>query len=241
MTKGKRTKPMMLVGIDLSLNHGAFTSINAQGKIADAAWFVTNKPRELVAEDHGLVRLWTLPKKRKLHREPYDLIRLKAWKAFVEHWLEFNLTRLRRGEIICAIEGYAFAAQSSSTYQIGGLGEMVKMMLVEKHIPLRIYDPMSIKLYVTGKGNTKAENVHDAAEERFHCHLESGGDARGDVLTALSIAKLLRIEWKLRAGTASLERLHKDIVHIFKKSTRKMPVPILDRDWIGWSEKDFEA
>ena len=50
-----------------------------------------------------------------------------------------------------ALEGYAYGA-SGNNFDIGEFVGYIKTMIYLAHIPMRIYDPNSIKKFATGRG-----------------------------------------------------------------------------------------
>lgn len=225
-----------LIGMDLSLNHAGILVLRSNGAIAQQHYVVI-EPNKEVSDLSVISHL--LPKRQRQRnesREIYDMRRLDAWMNLAEALPEFFKETLRCEDIYIAIEGYAFAASSSSLTQTGGLIEGVKLQLLRAGFKLRTYDPLSIKFFITGKGNSSAEEVHEVVQRRYKYHPKATGDGLGDLCTALAIAKLLRLEVELKGGRIRASQLNKRELHVFKRVTKTLPIPIIERDWITLDE-----
>lgn len=150
------------------------------------------------------------------------------------------------GEIdYVAFEGYAYSAKGH-VFDIAEATASIKIDLFDKRIPLRIYDPASIKMYATTKGNADKIRMEDnfeliETEERFDLSFlpmvyekDSGkGNPKDNIVDAFFICKLLLIELKLRSGFINLKDLDNDKqIAIFNRVTKSNPVNILDTDFI---------
>jgi Holliday junction resolvasome RuvABC endonuclease subunit len=57
------------------------------------------------------------------------------------------------------MEGYSFASQGRSVFDLGELGGVLKVMFYDLGLPLHIIDPSTLKKFVVGKGNAKKEEM----------------------------------------------------------------------------------
>lgn len=64
---------------------------------------------------------------------------------------------------LVVIEGYAFAAHASHAHELGELGGVVRVGLADANIAFVDVPPASLKLFATGRGNAKKEEVLAAA------------------------------------------------------------------------------
>lgn len=57
------------------------------------------------------------------------------------------------------LEGYAFSAHAAYAHELGELGGIVKLLLHRSKIQCDIVGPTKLKKYVTGKGNSKKNEM----------------------------------------------------------------------------------
>ena len=64
-------------------------------------------------------------------------------------------------------EGYAlgFRGKSNIIFDLGELGGVLKLLILERGIDILLVPPTSLKMFVTGKGNAKKEQVSLALEQ----------------------------------------------------------------------------
>jgi Holliday junction resolvasome RuvABC endonuclease subunit len=135
-----------------------------------------------------------------------------------------------------AIEGYALNAKGL-VFNIAEATMCTKMALYENNIPLRIYDPNSIKKFATGHGNAGKVEMHEAFENFTELkvnlrELPELKSPREDLIVAFFIAKLLQLELKLRYGIIALRDLPLETITIFNRTTKFYPENILARPFI---------
>ncbi len=143
-----------------------------------------------------------------------------------------------------AIEGYAFnTSNSRSIFQIAEITGFIKMMIYNKKIPIRIYDPNSIKMFATNSGTSNKiimEEYYEKlnCEEKFNLSFlpnvfeKKSGNPKDNIVDAFYIGKLLQTELKLREGFVNLRDLNKDKIRIFNRCTKANPTNILDTPFI---------
>jgi Holliday junction resolvasome RuvABC endonuclease subunit len=179
----------------------------------------------------------TYLKSIKGEKDLSDVLRLAFWKLYLD-----KILRSLAPDFV-GIEGYAFRAQSNSAYQIGELGGIARITMWSLGIPYRVHDPMTIKLFAVGKGNSVADDLFFALsqnlQEKFLRLDPPKGKAQRrntqtsrDLAVAYWVAKMVQIEVGLRDGTIMMHNLDIDQIQVFNRVTKKNPVNILARDWV---------
>jgi hypothetical protein len=116
---------------------------------------------------------------------------------------------------------------------------MVKAGLWQRGIPLRVYDPSSVKLASTGNGDAKKPDMVKAACTRFAALsaelpalLQENENAAGNIADAALIAALLREELKVRAGRVPLDTLPERLRRVFLRVTKAAPEALTTRPFL---------
>lgn len=234
MREAGSVERLTAVGMDLSLNHGGVVFL--RGFRLDSAVFVTQKKKPTTINDAAIQGIYQ-------HRDPKDSRELWDLKRLI--WWGRLLRRLARGyppaiAPLIGIEDYAFAASSSSLYQYGELGGLARWIFRDRRF--RFQDPLSVKLYAAGKGNAKPAEVEEAVRKRwgqdFRRFNASTAEPRisDDLAVAYVIARMLIVEQALRRGTMRLDELEEGEIRVFNRVTKRNPVNLLARGWIGVDE-----
>lgn len=88
-------------------------------------------------------------------------------------WLdEFNYAGITH---VCW-EQYAFS-RSGQVFNIGELGGILKLYFLSRGIPIIAVTPSTLKLFTTGKGNAKKEEMQEAILERWGYWYEDDNEA----------------------------------------------------------------
>lgn len=76
-------------------------------------------------------------------------------------WFVQNLNKLVKENNIqfCAVEDFAFAANASRAFDIGGHGYLLRYLLWKKEVASVAVPPTVVKKYATGKGNVKKNEM----------------------------------------------------------------------------------
>jgi Holliday junction resolvasome RuvABC endonuclease subunit len=214
-------------GWDLSLNHAGFAELDEDGHLA---WYqyVTDKATQVKG------KLGIRMKVEKVaDKQTFNVTRLRWW---ADRFADVLL--LRRPSHV-AIEDYAPAAQSNSSYQIGELGGQARLAVMECGGPtlLRLHDPMSVKMYIAHNGLAKPEELAAAVFSRWPETEKAWGklpkDAILDLCVAFGLSRMLFDEVAIRAGRLKLDRLHEKEVQVYNRITKANPVNLLGREFIS--------
>jgi len=138
-----------------------------------------------------------------------------------------------------AIEGYALNAKGL-VFNIAEATMVLKTALYEHGIPMRIYDPNSIKKFATNFGNADKIRMEDEFDRGVDFEdikpnlgkLPCYKSPKLDIIDAFFIAKLLQTELKLRKGLISLKDLTEKQIEVFNRVTKHYPENILVRPFI---------
>jgi Holliday junction resolvasome RuvABC endonuclease subunit len=218
----------MILGLDLSLNHGGAVLLDGDGEVA-GYWFATDKKTPV---DRSKGRGQRSPARDKsTSPEQHQLNRLRWWTE----WLEMVLNVEPE---YAGIEGYAYGAASNSSYQYGELGGLARMALTREAVKLRVHDPLSVKMFATGKGNAPKERLVEALPADLR-EAWSWPDRTmkeqlvvQDLADAYWVARLVWSEVKLRAGEIALSDFESQKVRVFNRVTKAYPTNLLDREWM---------
>lgn len=135
-----------------------------------------------------------------------------------------------------AIEGYAMNAQGL-VFDIAESTMCTKLSIYEHNIPLRIYDPNSIKKFATSHGNSgKVEMIESfnkfAGMKPDLSKLPEYKSPQEDIIDAFWVVKLLQLELKLRYGLTLLKDLPLHHIEIFNRVTKKNKENLLVQSFI---------
>lgn len=222
---------MKILGIDISPNHGGFVLLD--GTEVDFL-YLTNIKGSADRSKKGIYL-----KKIKGEKDLTNVLRLAYWKAFFEKVLKtFDPDYI-------GIEGYAFRATSNSSYQIGELGGLVRIIMFEAKIPYRIHDPLSIKMYATGKGSSVVDDLFFILPKDLQRRFPKtdplptkrtkkiNTQTSRDLAVAYWVAQLVQTEVKLRKGKIVMSDLNPHQIRVFNRVTKTNPINILARNWIA--------
>ena len=135
-----------------------------------------------------------------------------------------------------AFEGYSY----NSTGKVFDIAEgtmCTKLMIYENNIPIRIYDPNSIKKFATGNGNSGKVEMIDYFKKYIGLkpNIDKLPDYKSpteDIIDSFWCVKLLQLELKLRYGLVQLNDLHLKQIEIFNRVTKSNPENILVQSFL---------
>lgn len=221
----------VIQGWDLSLNHAGFVEL-VDGELNDY-WYVTENA-EAGKKEHGT----RLPPSLLKIKDPCErnLRRLVWWKDYLE-----NALKTHTPDYI-GIEDYAL--DSRQGHMKGELGGVARILCWSRGIPLRLHEPMSVKMYVAHDGTCQKDEIEHMVKKRWNADFGSSNPAvkpnakrpnrsvSEDLADAFGIAKMVWDEVRLRRGELLMSELHAKEIRVFNRITKTYPVSLLDRDWI---------
>ena len=104
-------------------------------------------------------------------------------------WFRFEFVKLLNmyEPDLCAIEGYGFGAKNSHAHSLGELGGVLKLQMLDCMTDFLVVPPTSLKLFVTGKGNSPKTVMGKELYKRFDIDLDDDNqvDAAGLAMMAM--------------------------------------------------------
>jgi hypothetical protein len=244
-----------IVGLDLSLEHFGMVILNAQGQVFHCIYeYPTQKyvweEKKLLGSSPILLNGFLTPKKQENEGRDFHTVRRIAFSSTVIQAFLLKLAQHRPWYV--AIEDYALGAAFSGSTGLVQIAEMtgtIKHWIYINGGTIRTYDPSTVKLYATGKGNALKRHVIEAAvAEGFNLPLEMFKEVKkiwqgrpdkeldgpgSDLCDAYTLAKMLWTELQVRAGNIELKDLPEHIREkIFFRVTKANPINLLARDFI---------
>lgn len=220
------------VGWDQSVNKGATVVLDHNGALLDTI-YLADKARDVKRKGCVAARI---PQSIRKIKDPGTLdvkrlLWLKRWFLLViEHiWEAYH------GPLYVAVEDYAFAARGGGVHATGEVGGVLRcelMILGSRQMHLRLHDPLSLKFFVTGRGDATKQEVRRAVRERWDVDFDRYGDAAEDLYDAYGLARMCWTEVEVRAGRISLADLTDGERRVFLRTTKRYPTNLLDREWI---------
>jgi Holliday junction resolvasome RuvABC endonuclease subunit len=143
-------------------------------------------------------------------------------------WMNDNIEKFFLSHEIdyIALEGYAYGAKGH-VFEIGEATGDLKRRIWQNNIPLRIYDPTSIKMFITGTGNADKELMRKYYDGKIA--IESINE---DIIDAYHITTLLLTELLTRKGLMMLQQLPEHQIKVFNRCTKTFPENLLARNFI---------
>lgn len=209
-----RPKPHDIVlGIDPSLNGTAFVKKKGQ-KVLDY-WFFTGKVGlSKQYENHAV-----------LQRDS-GVKRLNSIYEFYTWYLKENVIDF------VGIESYSYGSVTNSAFQIGGCGELLRLLTYREGIPFKEYEPSVVKKFATGSGTAgKPDMMAAAIEHGFD--VRDYGKSGEDLADAYWIAELTRTELRIKGNPDLLNSLTVKEREVFLATSKKNPTPMIERPFIG--------
>ena len=177
----------IVIGLDLSLRHSGIIIMNGQ---------------EEILHKESIVVLDRQKDKKKYYKikfkvndeyldEEVDITDLATHT--LDHYLRIISIKNRVMKLIkeynvkvAAIEGYSYGSFKKGVLaQIAESSGLVKSSLREKNIPFYIVPPKSLKVFISGNGNAKKEEMQHAILKKFFLSFEDDNEADAFGLAAL--------------------------------------------------------
>lgn len=157
-------------------------------------------------------------------------------------WMKGKIQTFINDCSFIAIEDYAFSSVGK-VFNIAEFAGIIKEMAYNLLISIRLYDPNSIKIFATDKGNCDKLSMYDAFEKlsvpykHSMTHLPEVNKGNGvsptsDIIDSFFICELLLLELKLRKGLVYLKNYPEKVIKVMNRTTKSNPVNILAQDFI---------
>jgi len=219
-------------GYDLALTHSAVVELT-DGELT-GYWYITpNKTsyKKGLDGDHStLLNVKKMEDKQQMHMERLSIFR---------SWLN-DLIAWHPADFI-GIEDYAIKS-TSYAHLVGEIGGAARLLCSDSKTLFRLHDPLSIKLFTTGKGNSKKPAMEAAVLEEYGVDFtrynksEKDHTTSEDLCDSYAVAKMVWLEYQLRHGLIELKDLGEEKIRVLNRVTKSYPINILGRSWIGQEE-----
>lgn len=211
--KIKEPKDAVILGIDPSLNGSAFIKFK-NFKVIDF-YFFTNVPKTAASCKQGILN-------KEIGMKRLDIV-LKEYENYLKDNKDIDYV---------AIEDYAYGAKSNSIFQIGGLGEAIRLVTYRSGIPYRDFEPSKVKKFAIGEGKAeKSQMVLQAYKDGFD--VGKYGKSGEDLADAYWIAKMLCTELFIRKDKNYIKSLSKNRADTFITVSKAFPTPLINRPFIS--------
>lgn len=251
----------MIIGIDFSLTSPGCVILANNGKFL-AAHYCTQKKK--YAKDFSkqfITHTFIDDRKKPTIKDPteedvdnYKARRLEQLLDGINIFIKKVSDNTPAENDVIGLEGYAMGGKGR-VFDIAEATGCLKNTLYWCGYPLRIHDPLSIKIWATGRGNAKKFEMVDAVDpNQFDvplCLFAKGSklkkpmiDYQGNEVThdvtgpgadlcdAYHIAKLLWAESYIRQGYMPLSDLEEHQRKVFLRVTKTYPINLLDRPFV---------
>lgn len=192
----------------------------------------------------------------KTSKESYTDVHIYREHQFLTfyHRLSFMLPKIEAFLIdvdYVSLEEYAFAATGKIT-MLAELCGNIKYRLFETGKKIRFYDPQTVKIFATGKGNAKKPDMYDGyltvpykedlsylPQIKVHTRGKNAGlrnkdgiSPLSDIVDAFFICDILRHELGLKALVMSLNTVSSECKRIMTRTTKATKVDLLHQPFI---------
>jgi hypothetical protein len=285
-----KTKDIVVVGLDLSLNGPGFVAVQLQTDVAFRlkiinAGYVTQKNKKYggVESLHALQAISSdvpaevhvmKPRKlktTKIEREPEGVFtgRRRQFTSYaITEFIDNVVNSIEFVHGIVVMENYAYSTKSTGQMELAEVAGLIKNFLWLNNIPLRLIDPLSVKMFATGHGSSKKIHMREAAKEcgvvlddilfedvtakypfmfKDKYRTKDLAGPGTDIIDAFFLAQFGAFEVAVRRGELTLEQLLPCERKEFLKTTDKKPTNVLSRSYAarvnggGWGKGDSVA
>lgn len=231
--------PIFVHGIDLSANHFAIVSLNADTGDPVSYAYADMRKKWDRREASMPFRFCHIQAKQTADKTHEEYVAERRHEVL--EWVKLVLPSRAAGcNQYVNIEHYAMGAVSNSTYEIAEIGGLVREYFYLAGHYVRQTDPMSVKLYACGKGNATKQEIARAAwahgmkiETDLFCMTGKDWSGPGtDIADAFWLSHMLYRELCLRSGAVTLESLPDNERRVFLRVTKAFPENVLARPFI---------
>ena len=227
----ERTRMVLIAGFDVSPNHFGAVLLNQLGSVVDFKFGVNHKGAVGKAAGYGLFLDFpkTGPGKDRQERQFKRLIAVRnAIYGIISDWCPSYV----------GLEEYAMGARGQ-VFHIGEVGGAARLVFADCRVPnIRLHDPLSVKMFAAHNGIADKDMMRAVVKNRWGVDFDQfdkspkNFDVSGDLYDAYAIARLVLLEYDIRAGRVMLSSLHQKEIQTFNRTTRSYPMSLLAREWI---------
>lgn len=219
---------MFVLGIDASINHGAFVTLR-NGRLYRYR-FVTD--RKKIADKMRSNAVYLEAAKVK-DSEMRAVLRLDFWQRYLDKIIS-------PAHQYVGVEDYAYRAPQGA-HQIGEVGGLIRLKLWRIGCSFRLLDPLSVKMFAAHDGTAKKDLMIETVNARWpetkifsRCSELRAAQSpeEEDLCDAYAIAQMTWTEVKLRHGVLLASQLHEKELQVFNRCTKRWPISVLGREWL---------
>lgn len=251
---------MQIVGLDLSLNSAGFVAMDYKtGKVEDAAYVTSMKmfADPPVVYGYRLKAHFLHPKlgaTKKREAEDKDLFASRRRVYMTMIVMDFIAQVGTCRDTLVCLEGYAVDSKSPGLLEMAEISGIIRNYLWNINIPLRVHDPMSVKLWAVGNAHAKKTHmVNEARRQGLEinqdllgdgpkfphpididgniCHRDYQGPGT-DIADAFHLANMGMVEVAIRGDSSLLEQQAENRKRVLKRTTKANPLALLDKPFI---------
>jgi hypothetical protein len=219
---------MLVMGSDVSINHGAFVLLHVDdGSLAGFHYVTERLSVAKKSSEHGTY----MPHVKIKNMQERGVRRAEFWGGYLYDLLEGCPKYV-------GIEDYAYRI-SQNAHQIGEIGCLLRLQCWYHGCKIRFHGPETVKMFGAYDGTADKQLMIDSVFQRwpeakvFERYQEGKYTATlEDLCDAYVLARLVWTEVKLRAGLIQLNKLHPKVIQVFNRCTKRWPTNVLDRDWL---------
>ena len=242
----KHLKRSLILGLDLSLNHFGLVVLDQNGFVL-GSWFLTDIKKYLSCAPVSFFENYLDLNKDLLDKDVFEERRIDFICDLMVGLWEIDIVG-NFSNVYVSIEGYANSSLSNSVHQMAELTGILKYNIFYKQgAKLRVHDPLSVKLFATGKGNCIKKDMVEAAKNCGYVvpdclftikktkkknKIDDLDGPGTDLVDAYFLAKMLLRELEVRDGLVQLDQLPENERSIFLRVTKTYPVNLMARDFI---------
>lgn len=243
-----------IIGIDLSLNHFGFVGTDVEWKFPFFA-FMTDQAKFMKGNyDWYRFLLDSRDRKKEEDIDAYTARRRNTVIRFMSDTTKLFTNHLRTVGLdvehsitYVAFEGYSYGSKSAGLFELAEVTGCIQNGMYEVGGSIRLYDPLSVKMFATGNARCLKKDMVEVAEKLCPTFkdfskfvktktkktalgpVEEFDGPGTDLADAYFLARLLTYELDLRSGEKELKDLTDQERRVFLRVTKGNPVNILEK------------
>lgn len=249
-----------VVGLDLSLNSAGIVVLDViSGDIIFSEYITAIK--KFISVDSGCACRYLSPRITKTKkREAEDGQNYTARRRDLVSTEVIQALMKAENDVLVCLEGYAVDSKSTGLLEMAEISGIVRNYCWKENIPLRVHDPLSVKIWACGNAHAKKMHMVNAARRanfnvpqsllglgnKFQFPMDIDGDIHThdyggpgtDIADAFHLAEMGRHELLVHSNSLRLDQLTEQQKKVFLRTTKANPVNLLGRPFILKVEED---
>jgi hypothetical protein len=262
----------IIVGLDLSLNSAGIVALDGGGDVIFSK-YITAIKKYIDVHSYMEIKGFQTSSSVECKYLPPKVTQTK--KRVAEDGLNFTARRRnlvsteviqalvragKCGDVLVCLEGYAIDSKSTGLLEMAEISGIVRNYCWKENIPLRVHDPLSVKIWGCGNAHAKKMHMVNAARRanlfidqallgkgnKFVFPMDIDGDLHThdyggpgtDIADAFHLAEMGRHEVLVQSNLLRLDQLTEQQRKVFLRTTKANPVNLLGRPFILKVEED---